>query len=102
MAENERKNEIIGANYAWNIRSPVNLCKPWLNLGATSGSGVTVICVSPCYVYPHTHSLRSCPLPIIPLCLSREEGVIFFLSQAEETEKQKKKTADLRLPYTYP
>ena len=39
MAENERKNEIIGANYAWNIRSPVNLCKPWLNLGATSGSG---------------------------------------------------------------
>ena len=32
MAENERKNEIIGANYAWNIRSPVNLCKPWLNL----------------------------------------------------------------------
>ena len=23
-------------------------------------------------------SLRSCPLPIIPLCLSREEGVIFF------------------------
>ena len=38
MAENERKNEIIGANYAWNSRSPVNLCKPWLNLGATSGS----------------------------------------------------------------
>ena len=23
MAENERKNEIIGANYAWNSRSPV-------------------------------------------------------------------------------
>ena len=42
MAENERKNEIIGANYAWNIRSPVKLCKPWLNLGATSGSGSLV------------------------------------------------------------
>ena len=24
------------------------------------------------------HSLRSCPLPIIPLCLSREEGMIHF------------------------
>ena len=23
-------------------------------------------------------SLRSCPLPIIPLCLSREEGMIHF------------------------
>ena len=27
----------------------------------------------------HLHiSLRSCPLPIIPLCLSREEGMIHF------------------------
>ena len=33
-------------------------------------------------------SLRSCPLPINPLCLSREEGTIFF---PLEPKKQKKK-----------
>ena len=46
-------------------------------------------------------SLRSCPLPIIPLCLSREGGVIFFPSPTEEAKKQKKNkkiTPDLRLP----
>ena len=36
-------------------------------------------------------SLRSCPLPIIPLCLSREEGFIFFPSRAKEAKKQEKK-----------
>ena len=36
-------------------------------------------------------SLRSCPLPIIPLCLSQEEGVIFFfLSPRPPLEKKKK------------
>ena len=28
--------------------------------------------------YPPPPSLRSCPLPIIPLCFSREEGMIHF------------------------
>ena len=37
----------------------------------------------------HWSSLRSFPLPIIPLCLSREEGRYFFPSGAKETEKQK-------------
>ena len=30
------------------------------------------------HTHTYTHSLRSCPLPIIPLCLSREEGMIHF------------------------
>ena len=36
-------------------------------------------------------SLRSCPLPISPLCLSREEGVIFSLSSQRSKEAKKKK-----------
>ena len=45
------------------------------------------------------YSLRSCPLPIIPLSLSREEGVNFFplSSQRSKEAKKKKKTPDLRL-----
>ena len=35
-------------------------------------------------------SLRSCPLPLIPLCPSREEGVIFFLPLASSALKKKK------------
>ena len=38
----------------------------------------------------HSRSLRSYPLPIIPLCLSREEGVIsFFLSPRPPLRKKK-------------
>ena len=33
-------------------------------------------------------SLRSCPLPIIPLCPSREEGVIFFASRLVRPRKK--------------
>ena len=35
-------------------------------------------------------SLRSCPLPIIPLCPSREEGVIFFASRLVRPWKKKR------------
>ena len=46
-------------------------------------------------------SLRSCPLPINPTCLSREDGVIFSLSS--ERSKEAKKiiiiTPDLRLVF---
>ena len=36
-------------------------------------------------------SLRSCPLRIIPLCLSREETtLLFFPSRAKEAKNQKK------------
>ena len=47
----------------------------------------------------HSRSLRSYPLPIIPLCLSREEGVIlFFLWPRPPLEKKKQnKTPDRRL-----
>ena len=38
------------------------------------------------------------PSPYYPLCLSREEGIIFFPSRAKEAKK-KKKTPDLRLCY---
>ena len=47
-------------------------------------------------------SLRSCRLPIIPLCLSREDGVIFFPSRAKETKKQKKKKKRLISGYVFP
>ena len=52
-----------------------------------------------CCTSPSNISLRSCPLPIIPLCLSREEGVIFFplSSSALENKTRKKKTPDRRL-----
>ena len=33
--------------------------------------------------YRHPFSLRSCPLPIIPLSLSREEGMIHFFESEE-------------------
>ena len=36
-------------------------------------------------------SLRSCPLPINPLCLSREEGVIFSPLEPKKQKKKKKK-----------
>ena len=36
-------------------------------------------------------SLRSCPLPISPLCLSREESVIFFPLVPKKQRSQKKK-----------
>ena len=35
-------------------------------------------------------SLRSCPLPIIPLCPSREEGVIFFCLSPRLPSKKKR------------
>ena len=35
-------------------------------------------------------SLRSCPLPIIPLCLSREEDVIFFFPLEPKKQGRKK------------
>ena len=45
----------------------------------------------------HPFSLRSCPLPIISLCLSREEGVIFSSLERKKQRSKKKKTPDLRL-----
>ena len=42
----------------------------------TRGRGHWDACVRTCDL--GTRSLRSCPFPIIPLCLSREEGMIHF------------------------
>ena len=49
------------------------------------------ISLTPCQTIksPLAGSLRSCPLPIIPLCLSREEGIIFFLLALSALEKKK-------------
>ena len=48
------------------------------------------------YVHRTSSSLRSYPLPIIPLCLSREEGVIFSPLEPKK-QRNKKRTPDLRL-----
>ena len=42
----------------------------------TRGRGHWDACVRTCDL--GTRSLRSCPFPIIPLCLSREDGMIHF------------------------
>ena len=48
------------------------------------------ISLTPCQTKsPLAGSLRSCPLPNIPLCLSREEGIIFFLLALSALEKKK-------------
>ena len=48
------------------------------------------ISLTPCQTKsPLACSLRSCPLPIIPLCLSREEGIIFFPLASSALEKEK-------------
>ena len=50
------------------------------------------ISLTPCQTKsPLAGSLRSCPLPIIPLCLSREEGIIFFPLASSALEKKKKR-----------
>ena len=49
------------------------------------------------YVHRTSSSLRSYPLPIIPLCLSREEGVIFSPLEPKKQRSKKKKTPNLRL-----
>ena len=42
-------------------------------------------------------SLRSCPLPIIPLCPSREEGVIFFCLSPRPPLKKKNAWSQVKL-----
>ena len=59
--------------------------------------------IAPCKVIRIPVSLRSCPLPIFPLCLSREEGVIFFPSSQRSKEAKNKKNnawSQVRFRYT--
>ena len=44
---------------------------------------------------PMTTSLRSCPLPIIPLCLSREEGMIHFFVGSHVKKPESELFSDL-------
>ena len=48
------------------------------NLFYCNYQGVRLSCLDSEHVHQSSRSLRSCPLPIIPLCLSREEGMIHF------------------------
>ena len=54
-----------------------SLDRNWPQGGKSGGCGYTED-VHRGYGIRRFYSLRSCPLPIIPLCLSREEGMIHF------------------------
>ena len=72
--------QIFSENWRWTLGAPVSRLPLHID-------------------YP---SLRSCPLPIIPLCLSREEGVIFFPLEPKKQRSKKKKKKLLISGYDYP